>query len=215
MRAILADNESVRTSVVDLVKVFDQINHEDLRGFQLASILNPESPTFTPRSKPVMGILEDMYHVLLCDHLDRSMEVQRMPKQALFFTELSQHGVCYATLTSSMFKDSSIIFQDCDNLERVKAGIINHIFQYRYPKENREIVQAFFFIVQEFIQIDGNEDIYADFPFGGFLAKPSNRETIISLPQLRSHSALTKFVEGQFTGLVHVLPLDQVSWLYS
>lgn len=62
LRALLADNATLRASVLELVSVIDQIDSEDVRGFRLASILDTNSPSYTPRSKPVVGPLSAVHH---------------------------------------------------------------------------------------------------------------------------------------------------------
>lgn len=184
----------------------DKVDLEDARGFRLASILDPNSPAFTSRSKPTAALLEVNHHRQLCDILGRSSDVDTMPKTAMFLNEVSRNGVCYGTSKASTFKNSSIIFQDRNSSDNsIKAGIASDIFQYRYLTEDGQNTGNIFFIMQILEPVEARLDPYRTFSFGGFLCRTTDREMIISLAQIKSHFALTRF-----DGLVHVLPVDRV-----
>lgn len=208
LRAILADDSDIRNSVSELVSVMDQIHIEHARGFRLASLLDPDSPVITPRSKPYVSLLHPSHHLLVCEALGHG--IHEMSSSATFLHEISLNGVCYST-RSSKPKDSSIIFRSQNpSDDSIYAGIAEHIFQYSYVQEN-ERIESLFILAKELLPFESHLDPYRRYPFGGFLSNPTDREHLFEASQVVSHFALTKQVSGPFIGMVHVLPVDRVS----
>jgi hypothetical protein len=213
LRALLSDNEDIRDSMQDLITTMDKINREDVRGFRLASILDPSLPTFEPRSNLDPQIIEDALHRLLCDLLDRSMDGAVMPKDANFMKEISYRGVVYALSTSSGFRDSSIMFREREHPQHTKAGIIENIFQYSYTREDGENIEDIFMAVEELTPITSFVDPYLQFgEFAGFLCEKQEggNPRVIPMRQVVCHFAYTEMTDG-WEGLIHVLPVDRVS----
>lgn len=218
LRALLADNPALRASVLELVSVMEQIDLEDIRGFRLASILDVDSPSYMPRSKPQAGNLADFHHALLCEYLGRSRDLARMPRDAQFLKEISKNGVCYGTSSTSTFKNSSIIFSNRNPTDPAPyAAIATQLFEYcwLHDDKNRTRLRGVFLVVRILEPIDSEQDPYRRYPFGGFLCVPTRREIIISLAQIQSHSVLTQMIEGRFSGYVHVLPVDRVRSVFN
>lgn len=210
LRAILADDDSLRASVQEIVSVMEQIDHEDIRGFRLASIIDPNSPSYTPRSKPLSGMLHPHHFQLLCHRLGQNIDINNIPKNARFLKEVSKYGVCYGTTTSAL-KNSSVIFYDSPS-NNSKAGITIHIFEYQWYRDVNHISKDIFFVVQELEPIHEGRDPYRRHAFGGFICAATGREQVISMSQIKSHFALTRLTESEFNGLIHVLPVDRVGF---
>ncbi|KIM43799.1 hypothetical protein M413DRAFT_68706, partial [Hebeloma cylindrosporum] len=212
LRALLSDNEDIRDSMQDIITTMSTIDREDVRGFRLASILDPSLPTFEPRSKLDPQFIEGTLHELLCDLLDRSMDASVMLKHANFMKEISYRGVVYALSTSSGFRDSSIMFRE-QNSHHAKPAIIESIFQYSYTREDGQNVEDIFMTVEELAPITGFVDPYLHFgEFAGFLCekKEGVNLRVIQMRQVACHFAYTEMMDD-WEGLIHVLPVDRVS----
>lgn len=204
----------------------DSIEKEDVRGFRLASMLDPLSPTYMINTELKPFQLEPIPHQLLCEHILRTTpdEAPILPTQALAVHEISLRGVCYATSRSRNFRSSRIMFQPSDILPRLPnrsgthlPGVIRDIFQYTYRIGGEEI-KSFYLSVQEYLPMDtcnGRRDPYQRFGFaGGFLCEANPGQFhILELSQIVSHVGLTK-MRGQYTGLVHLKPVDRVWALF-
>ncbi|KDR77504.1 hypothetical protein GALMADRAFT_65801 [Galerina marginata CBS 339.88] len=215
LRALLSEQGDLQQSLRELTVVMNSIESEDIRGFRLASILDPYSPTFTSRSGMEDLPLSNMQKTLLSEVLN--LDADHMPRSATFLKEISSRGVCYGTSGSSTHRNSSIIFKEVNQAsESYKAGIVDQIFRYSYPAPSGLPNEAIFFYLQELAPIDSQLDPYRQFgPFGGFLCKKTDsRIKIISISQLVSHFTLTEMAGGSYgsyDGLIHVMPVDRVS----
>lgn len=190
----------------------ESIDREEVRGFRLANQLDPGAPQFMVDAQPQLHTLDAQSHQLLCDliSLGNPNAVHSFPNQVRTVDEIALRGVCYATLGSSKFRSSKIIFQLPDNPDAQRAGAIQEIFQYAHHCNDEE--KPFFYMcVQEYSRLDIAQDPYPQFGFaGGFLCE-AQRTTIhvIELSQVVSHFALTT-MKGKYDGRIHAMPLDKV-----
>jgi hypothetical protein len=222
LRAILTDDNDVRDAVLEMVTIMDSIEAEDVRGFRLASMLDPLSPTFTVNNELKPFQLNTETHRLLCDHILHATPDQStvFPTQALAAQEISLRGVCYATSRSKNFRSSRIMFQASDLLPMLPngmrahtPGVIREIFQYTY-RVNGEEIKSFYLLVQEYLPMDasnGHHDPYRQFGFaGGFLCEADPVQFhVLELSQVISHVGIAK-MRGKYIGLIHVKPVDRV-----
>lgn len=222
LRAILADDNGLRNAVLEMVTVMDSIEREDVRGFRLASMLDPLSPTYMINTELKPFQLEPVPHQLLCDLILRTTpdEVPILSAEALAVQEISLRGVCYATSRSRNFRSSRIMFQPSDvlpmlpNINQIHLpGVIRDIFQYTY-RLSGEKVESYYLSVQEYLPMDttnGRQDPYRKFGFaGGFLCEADPGQIhVLELSQVVSHICVTK-MRGQYTGLIHLKPVDRV-----
>lgn len=216
LRAILADDEDVRKTVFEMVTTMESIDKEEVRGFRLASQLDPGAPQFMSDSNPKLIELEIQPYQKLRELISRSTHDKplSLPKEALSVDEISLRGVCYTTSRSSKFRSSRIIFQlpgaPTPKAHSYRAGAIRDIFRYSYHCGEEER-HAFYLSVWEYLRHDHTQDPYIKFGFaGGFLceAQPAQFH-ILELSQVVSHFGLTK-MKGKYASAVHVMPVDRV-----
>lgn len=199
LRALLNDDNEIRQNVEGMIATMDNIVSEDLRGYRLASVLDPRLPTFSPRSRPFMGALPGPHYQLFCQMLGHTV-----PNGVTFLKEISIKDVCYGIVDSAdaTSKNSSVIF--CHDNGTQSAGIIQQIFQHTGET---------FLVIQELDRVmDPDADPFAKYGlFGGFLCLQERGALhILRMSQIESHFALTE-LGGMFENLIHVLPLDRVS----
>jgi hypothetical protein len=225
LRALLTDDMDVRNAVSQMVAAMDSIATEDVRGFRLASMLDPLSPAYTIHTTPKPFQLGAELYQTLCDLILGASPTQAilLPTQALAVQEISLRGVCYTTSRSRNFRSSRIMFQSSDVLPMLPHGVHTHIpgvirdiFQYTYHVAGEQKT-SFYLSVQEYLFMDtsnGRRDPYRKFGFaGGFLCELDPGQThILELSQIISHVGITK-MRGQYTGIIHVKPVDRVSSL--
>lgn len=220
LRAILADDDDVRESVIKMIQTIESIGQEDSRGSRLASLLDPTSPQYTMdvNARPIE--LEGELFLLLCE-LIRNLDSDDQlcfPPQGLFVRETSLHGVCFGTADSSTFRNSRIMFNHPYNSPTTdprdqKAGLIESIFQYKYQSSQGE-KEGFYVAVRQYnpvVTVHGRRDVFRAFGFaGGFLCQPLPEKLhVISLSSVVSHFAFTE-MSGQYENYIHVMPVDRV-----
>ena len=118
--AVLADDAEIRGSVLELMEMLEAIQNEDIRGFRLATTLDPTTPELPSNSRLKRGIhgtLDDQqFEMFLNLHLpDR---LGHLLNEVLFFEEISYNGVCYGTRPSH-FRNSPIMFRRPNKVHRV------------------------------------------------------------------------------------------------
>jgi hypothetical protein len=227
LRAILADDEIVRSTVLEMVTSMESIEKEDVRGFRLASLLDLNLSEAIVNSKMKSFQLDVQQHELLCNLIQHTTPGQHpFPMQALFIEEISLCGVPYATAGSSKFRNSKILFRPYDAppsagaMQTQKAGVIQSIFQYCYQSLNAEPIKHFYLAVQEHSPMETTNnkvDPYRQFNFaGGFLCEGrASKMHVIELSQVISHVAWTRLKGDENEELVHVLPVDRVQYFFS
>jgi len=215
--ALISDDTSVRESVLELMETLEAIQAEDIRGFRLATILNPTTPEFPSNSKRkhgVRGILDNHYFTSFLDlHQTSSHQIVN---EVLFFQEISYNGVCYGTHSSSHFRNSAISFNPhltVQGTEETKVGIIEAIFEHNLGSTVGGPTSGnHFLVVRQHNPINRPDldDPYRCFGFAaGFLCEQKHFGTlVIGLSQVVSHFVLTPMEE---IDAIHVLPIDRVS----
>ena len=214
LRAILTDDDEIRETVLGMVTAMDTIDREEVRGFRLASQLDPDLPEFMANTNPKVLRFEARPYDLLCEFISRTHPSQplHLPNEAHSVEEIALRGVRYATVRSSKYRNSRILFRDpsIDTSNNLQAGVIQDIFEYAYRCADEE-KKSFYLTALGYVRYDHLLDPYPKFGFsGGFLcqAEPSQLH-ILELSQVVSHFGLTKMT-GKYTGHIHVMPLDRV-----
>lgn len=222
LQAILADDDQLRQTVIETVAVLETIEKEDIRGFRLASLLNPSLPDYAAQPADTTFTLDAQHYRLLCLLIEQQQEmsVQRLslPREALSINRISSHGVCYGTCKSSKSGDNHIIFLEPDapptDLHLQKAGIIQAIFQYTYLAHKVEM-KGFYLVVRELCPMDvagGRSDPYREFSSRAFLcSSTATKLHIISLSQVVSHFVSLEMSGDGHEDLILVWPVDRVS----
>lgn len=223
LRAILADDSSIRKAVVDMVTIMDTTAKEDARGFRLASMLDPSQPEYTADSNAKPFKLDGQWQALLQDLIASANPAAQhlvFPTEALAVDEISIRSVRYGTSNSSKFRDSAIIFRPADRLSRnnsvAMAGIIRSIFQFTYGSAGGPENTSFYLAVQEYPPLDATDgpvDAYRKYGFaGGYLCHcEATTLHVLELSQVVSHFAMTKLSNHEgYEHLIHVLPVDRV-----
>lgn len=220
LRALLADDEDCRNAVLEMVTTMESVDSEDIRGFRLASMLDPALPDYMINSKMKPYQLPDESFQLLHDIITFTRPNAQLPMltAALSVEEISLHGVCYTTSRSVNFRSSRVLFNSLDGqpTREYIPGVIRDIVQYTY-KDGEEETKEFFLLVQEYPPMDisdGKIDPYRQFGFaGGFLCLPNAEKMhILRLSQVVSHFGLTK-MRGVYKNFIHCMPVDRVSVL--
>ena len=211
LRALLADDDDLRRSVINTVRAFESIEKEDSRGFRRANLLDSNAPTHVADPKAVAFELEDEPYQALCSLLIRDGTQASFPRRALAVDEIATGGVSYGTRSSSKYRNSNIMFK-CAQIE--KAGVIEVIFRYSYHQTTPSLqeITEYFLIVWEYCPINDNTlDIFSAVGFtGGFLRNATPTELhVIPLTSVVSHFALTRMSEA-YSHTIHVLPVDRV-----
>ncbi len=189
-----------------MTNVMAHTNMRDARGFQLASILNPNTPNETSRFHSTKSIINEEYFPLLlavCGH------GTRITAEATYFKEVAIRGVCYAIHNSTAYRNSYIQFQS--GTSRHESGRIEQIMRCNYYRNGQEF-QDIFLIVRQVLPIEERNDPYRRYHFAGFLAQPDRGPlTVIRLSQVVCHCVTTNMIDVNFAGLIHMLPVDRVS----
>ncbi|KAG6904202.1 hypothetical protein DXG01_011774, partial [Tephrocybe rancida] len=92
------------------------------------------------------------------------------------------------------------------------AGIIDSIFQHTSEVVSEDGPSAHYYLtVRPLLPVDPASDPYREFGFaGGFLCTSvPSPSRIIKLSQVVSHVAVTLLEDGEYSGLIHVLPVDR------
>lgn len=222
LQAILADDDKLRQTVIETVTVLETIEKEDIRGFRLASLLDPNLPDYTVQPAATTFTLDAQHYRLLCLLIEQQQitSVQRLslPREALSINKISSRGVCYGTCKSSKSGDNHIIFLEPDalptDLHLQKAGIIQTIFQYTYLAHDIEM-KGFYLIVRELSPMDvtgGRSDPYREFSSRAFLCSTTaTKLRVLSLSQVVSHFVLLEMSGDGHEDLILVWPVDRVS----
>jgi len=218
LRGILADDEDIRQTVVEMVDTMKCIEQEDIRGFRRAALLDPSTPEYLMTSKVRPFTLENDHHQLLRIQIERTDPGARIPADAHAVEEISSHGVSYATCFSPASRNSAIIFgsPNPDGVETHRVGKVTKIFQHTHRTSGGKNVSCCYLIVQEYVPMvpnRGRADPYKKFGFsGGFLCqKEATCIHLIALSQVVCHFALTPLSLEGYEDVIHVLPIDRVS----
>ena len=208
--AIRADDGEVHQIVSEMISSLDAIAKEDIRGFQLAAMLDPTLSGPTTDANSIAFTLGEPAYQLLRETILRrhTGNLVKPAHQAISFKQVSIHGVSYATCSSHAFRDSNIMFRLHDvslhTQELHKAGVIDAIFQHTHGG-----LKSFYLIVREYLPMDptsGCMDPFWQYGFaGGYLC---NRQPttlhVLELNQVTSHFTLTEMQQEGYQHLIHV-----------
>lgn len=152
LSAILADDESIRQTILDTVSTMDATAKEDVRGFRLAVMLDPSEADFIVDSTATPLQLNHQEHQLFKDCLQRAIPgTSYVPSpNVLSVDQISIRGVCYGTSMSQKFRNSAIMFR-FHNDEELRPGIIKTIFQSSHHPmiQSSRRHKGFYLVVQE------------------------------------------------------------------
>ncbi|TFK69216.1 hypothetical protein BDN72DRAFT_946470 [Pluteus cervinus] len=216
--ALLADDPTVRDTVVEMVNALDQTTKEDARGSRLASMLDPSSPSYpldTSRALTLSAQDRRSLHSLI-SQLDPSFSPHlQHPREAINLDEVSLHGVCYAPMQTPRYRNSAIIFKPTGSSEP-RAGVIHRIFRYSHLRPGNLKVDGCYLAVREYLPVTTTQDYPDPYPAFGFAAgylceKEPQNDHIISLSQVESHCTVTTFEDiKEWKEFVHILPVDRL-----
>lgn len=152
LRALLADDETCRSAVLEMITAMEAIDKEDVRGFRLASMLNSSLPEYINNNKMQPYKLEGNAYRLMHNivSLNAPNAQQPIPTNALSVEEISLHGVCYTTSRCINFRSSRILIRSSEvqSMREHIPGVIRDIFQYAFNVAEEE-VQKLYLLVQE------------------------------------------------------------------
>jgi len=204
---------------MELMKAIESTHQEDLRGFELASSLDPTSASSTLDGRSTADDLTEQEYQLLYEYLHRMSNHTNLyvPKQVLRNDRISSRGICYGVYASRYHRDSTVIFQLSDdpprNVHNGRAGRVQGIFKHPLPEDNTSM---WYLVVEEFSRINRPNfvDPYPMYGFAaGFLCKEEPCTThIIEVCHIRCHYVQTALPEAN---AYHVMPMDMVSNLPS
>ena len=220
LRALLSEDDTTHQTMMEMVTVMEFIEKEDVRGFRLATLLDPSQSWNIVESSAKPFHLDVQQYGLLCNLIGHTQPAHARPlsSQVLSVDKISIHGVCYGTSVSPKFRNSSIVFRTSDpqpaNIRTQKAGSIQAIFQHTHQSPDMVQIKALYLVVREYLPLNtsnGRVDPYRKFGFaGGFLCKRQGTILhVIEQSQVILHVALTK-MRYYDEDLIHVLPIDRV-----
>ncbi|TFK60989.1 hypothetical protein BDN72DRAFT_778743 [Pluteus cervinus] len=217
--ALLADDLTVRDTVVELVSALDQATKEDARGSRLASMLDPNSPSYPLDTSLALTLSAQDRRSLhnLISQLDPSFSPHlQHPREAIDLDEVSLHGVCYAAMQTPRYRNSAIIFKPTGSSSEPRAGVIHRIFRYSHLCPGNLKVDGCYLAVREYLPVTTTKDCPDPYPAFGFAAgylceKEPQNDHIISLSQVESHCTVTTFEDiKEWKYFVHILPVHRV-----
>lgn len=212
LSALLADNEQLQNDVSDLIKTSESIKKEDLRGFDLANILDPSQKSFSiPTSLSPISLADNTAVAITESQNLHKLEAVRSDVYEL--PRVAHLGVQFGVFESQYYRDSSIIFKMSDDpVGRSRTGVIYNIFaQSCLDADGHTRIHAFLLVSEHrSIAEDGLHDPYLEFGFaaGHLCRAQSCAWHIIHLSEVISHFVSTMVSDTDF---VHVLPMDRVS----
>ena len=213
--AILDDDDILRTTVHELTEALKVMQAEDIRGFRLATLVNPNTQDLHPSGKTRLALSPD-YFIRLSNMLQVGQT--NVMNEVISLEQIAFRGVYYGTVRSRYFRNSAIIFNTGPGLspdhERNevddKVGIIDMIFEYPSWTQG-EAVQKMFVFVKEHLPVRRPDfhDPYRKYGFAAGLLCEGEAHTLhlIELQQIVSHFALTTLPDE---GLIHAMPVDRV-----
>lgn len=210
--ALLSDDLDIRSTVSEMLKTIEAVQKEDIRGYQLAAIFDADSPAIDLSKKKLINIETEIMHFL--QQLRATKGQAPLSIRALSFEKISYRGLQYGVYNSVHFSDSTIIFQNSEENQKLKAGLLQSIFRpfLASPSGDDSTTLEIYAVVRELQPIVRQDivDPYTRFGFAaGWLCEADGGQvSIIDFSTIRCHFIMTKFA---LQNMVHVLPLDQVS----
>ncbi|KAG6914808.1 hypothetical protein DXG01_015220 [Tephrocybe rancida] len=216
LRALLSEDTDLRAAVSNMIQAIEATEEEDARGFRLTGLLDPTSHDSMIHSNACPIELsndnqQQLRAILVSSHEDNH-EI-RLQRHALAVIKISSCSITYGTSTSAESKNSNILFQPGKVDQESIAGVIDRIFQHTHEVVGEDGPSTHYYLtVHPLLPVDPKSDLYCEFGFaGGFLcASVPGPSRLIKLSQVVSHVAVTLMGDGEYSGLMHVLPVD---WL--
>jgi len=197
------------------MQAIESTHQEDLRGFELASSLDPTFGSSNLDGRGTADDLTEQEYQLLCEYLHRRANHIRLyvPKQVLRNDRISSRGICYGVYTSKYHRDSTVIFQLSDDppcsVHNGRVGRVQGIFKHPLVEDD---TSGWYLIVDEFSRINRPNfiDPYPIYGFAaGFLCEQEPCTThIIEVRHIHCHYVQTPLPEANAH---HVMPMDMVS----
>ncbi|KAG5649235.1 hypothetical protein H0H81_005214 [Sphagnurus paluster] len=177
-----------------MVSSIEATEHEYVRGYQLANLLDPTAPDYTIASNSIpIDLTDDILQQI-------AMIIAEIVKSYFHMSinVISTNSVTYGT-SSTKFKNSNILFQCSigESTEGTSAGFIVDIFNHMYDvADEAPPVAEFYLIIQQFLPANVPVDPYKAFGFaGGFLCdRDPAPATVIKLLQVISHVVVTPWM---------------------
>jgi hypothetical protein len=221
LKAMLSDNEDLRTRVSEAIKVYEHGQNRDSRGIRLANMIDPEDSHFDVESRSRWGALSLEERHLLQSYLSwvyEDFDLNEWQASASIMDEISIKGVRYAKKNVRKLDEDSHILFTIPGTDHIGVGEILNIFQYWHTPSTGLETKGIYLVINRFsTDISSIMDIpdpYRQYPTAvGYLCTQSHLETrIIEAKHVWSHFALTP-MEYHGHPLMHVLPLNRVSAL--
>ncbi|PPR07348.1 hypothetical protein CVT24_007483 [Panaeolus cyanescens] len=223
VRGRLADEEDIRPLVFDMIEAMTKIDKEDIRGFRLASVLDPYTPTTTTGLKAIHLELSELRQTLWKTCLASRGEPENIVTGSVSsFQQIALRGVCYS-VSDHVYRNSIIMFSERVNgspspspveYQNLKAAFIDVIFQ---PPDQQNL---FYLVIRELLPVvetDQLRDPYRRYGFAsGFLCRRQHQHIwVIGLDQVKSHAAFTPTSIDGFGDVYHVLCVDRMMNMFS
>ncbi|KAG6913339.1 hypothetical protein DXG01_007577 [Tephrocybe rancida] len=209
LRAMLSDDTDLQDTVSDMVATIEATEREDARGYQLATLLDHSAQDYNIDVNATPIELSEWSMQQLRGIIPNTTCIS---KQALAVHRISGRGVTYGTLTWSNFKNSNILFRLTQgHEEETLAGSILDIFQHTHETVPGSSSATFYLTVRQLQPAVAISDPFKEFGFAaGFLCIDLPGPLyVIKLAQIISHIAVTRIEDGDYAGLLHVLPVDR------
>ncbi|KAF8989606.1 hypothetical protein BDQ17DRAFT_1333955 [Cyathus striatus] len=226
IHAVLADDNTLRENVFELIKTMDAIEKKDIRGFRQATLLDPTKLTTFTNSKGSghKFTLDAGNYQLLVDLLDHQSAPPRRPPAKVFcLDEVSYRGVLYGASGSHGDQNSNIYFcspqgvrSGSELTHSQEAETIERIFRISDTSHDGILDDSVFLVVREYPRLTvimnaRIQDPYFKYgQFARYLCEASLTITrVIRLTHVVSHVTLTAMSED-YEHLLHVLPVDHL-----
>ncbi|PPQ66510.1 hypothetical protein CVT24_007059 [Panaeolus cyanescens] len=208
VRAMVTDDKNMRSQVLDLVETMEAIESEDIRGFRLASILDPSSsePTKNCRLGGTPANLTREHSAVL--QLYANQQGLNVTDDVRSYLDIARQGVVYGVKGTRTYRNSGVLFSVEGNPANSAPGVIEAILSIPTGNGQRQFVC----ILRPLQEAPSQNNPYLQFGFaGGGLYLTSQQEVcVVELDRILSHVILTPFDRPPFNGLIHVLPIDRL-----
>ncbi|KAK6988002.1 hypothetical protein R3P38DRAFT_2368749, partial [Favolaschia claudopus] len=220
LKAIIADNPTVRNKVSEAINAYEHLSGKSVQGFKLTQILDPDDTRFDRKARSQWGALSLEERQILHSYLtwrygDFNLEIWQA--SASIMDQISIQGVSYAKENVLKYdRDSHIIF-NIPGTQDTAPGKIKNIFQYWHTTPAGVEIKAIYLIVDSFNPHPIPEAMDPFRRYGsmaGFLStsQPMERR-VIEAGHVRSHFGQTP-LESDGVKLMHVLPLSRVCFYF-
>jgi hypothetical protein len=132
--ALLEDDERTRNNMQEMIEKIKSIRKEDLRGFRLASILDPSSADYDLDVNAKTAQLDDSVLDAL-RYLQHLEDITPSDDGYIELPSVGLGGMRYGSIESPHSRDSSVIFLANAERSQYSTGIVQLVLLQRSPRK--------------------------------------------------------------------------------